>query len=221
MTEKRITALTVQKRNPDRVNVYLDGEFAFGLSRIVAAWLEHGRLMSQQEIEELIQKDTSEIAYQKAIRLVDYRPRTGQEIRQKLQEKGFEPGQIEQVVERLHSAHLIQDDKFAASWVESRNQFRPSSQRVMRYELRRKGINEEIIDGALQGSVEDLELAQRAAQKMVRRLANLDWQEFRKKLSAFLARRGFSYETVVQVVKTTWDELQSEATILENEEFEK
>lgn len=221
MTDKRITALTVQKRNPDRVNVYLDGEFAFGLSRIVAAWLKHGRSLSQQEIENLIRKDTSEVAFQKAIKLLDYRLRTGQEIRQKLQQKGFEPGQIEQVVERLTSTRLIQDDKFAASWVESRNQFRPSSQRVMRYELRSKGIDEEIIEVALQGSVEDLELAQRAAQKMVRRLASLDWQEFRKKLSAFLARRGFSYETVAQVVKTTWDELQSEATILENEEFEK
>ena len=221
MTEKRITALTVQKRNPDRVNVYLDGEFAFGLSRIVAAWLEQGRSLSQQEIEELVRKDTSEVAFQKAIKLLDYRPRTGQEIRQKLHQKGFEPGQIEQVVERLISTHLIQDEKFAALWVESRNQFRPSSQRVLRYELRSKGIDEEIIEEALQGSVEDLELAQRAAQKMVRRLANLDWQEFRKKLSAFLARRGFSYETVAQVVKTSWDELQSEATILENEEFGK
>lgn len=221
MTEKRITALTVQKRNPDRVNVYLDGEFAFGLSRIVAGWLEQGRSLSQQEIEELLWKDTSEVAFQKAIKLLDYRPRTEQEIRQKLQQKGFEPGQIEQVVERLISAHLIQDEKFAASWVESRNQFRPSSQRVLRYELRSKGINEEIIEEALQGSVEDLELAQRAAQKMVRRLANLEWQEFRKRLSAFLARRGFSYETVSQVVKTSWDELQSKATISENEEFGK
>jgi len=221
MTEKRISALKVQKRNPDRVNVYLDGEFAFGLSRIVAAWLEQGRSLSQQEIEELIQKDTSEVAFQKAIKLLDYRPRTGQEIRQKLQQKGFEPGQIEQVVERLISAHLIQDEKFAASWVESRNQFRPSSQRVLRYELRSKGIDEEIIEEVLQGSVEDLELAQRAAKKMVRRLTSLDWQEFRKKLSAFLARRGFSYETVSQVVRASWDELQSEVTILENEEFGK
>jgi regulatory protein len=221
MTEKRITALTVQKRNPDRVNVYLDGEFAFGLSRIVAAWLEHGRLLSQQEIEELVRKDTSEVAFQKAIKLLNYRPRTGHEIRQKLQQKGFEPGQIEQVMERLISANLIQDEKFAASWLESRNQFCPSSQRVLRYELRSKGIEDEIIEEALKGSAEDLELAQRAAQKMVRRLTNLDWQEFRKKLSAFLARRGFSYETVSQVVKTSWDELQSEATILKNEEFGK
>jgi len=221
MIEKRITALTVQKRNPNRVNVYLDGEFAFGLSRIVAAWLEQGRLLSQQEIEELVRKDTSEVAFQKAIKLLDYRPRTGHEIRQKLQQKGFESGQIDQVMERLISANLIQDGKFAASWVESRNQFRPSSQRVLRYELRSKGIDEEIIEEALKGSAEDLELAQRAAQKMVRRLTNLDWQEFRKKLSAFLARRGFSYETVARVVKTSWDELQSEATILENEEFGK
>jgi regulatory protein len=221
MTEKRITALTIQKRNPDRVNVYLDGEFAFGLSRIVAAWLEQGRSLSQQEIEELIQKDTSEVAFQKAVRLLDYRPLTGQEIRQKLLQKGFEPGQIEKVVERLNAANLIQDEKFAAAWVESRNQFRPSSQRVLRYELRSKGIDEEIIEEAMQGSVEDLELAQRAAQKMIRRLTSLDWQEFRKKLSAFLARRGFSYETVAQVVKASWDDLQREATILENEEFGK
>jgi regulatory protein len=221
MTEKRITALTVQKRNPNRVNVYLDGEFAFGLSRIVAAWLENGRTLTQLEIDDLMRKDTSEVAFQKAIKLLDYRPRTGQEIRRKLHQKGFEPGQIEQVMERLESAHLIQDEKFAASWVESRNQFRPRSKRVLQYELRSKGIDEGLIAKALEGSVEDLELATRAAAKMVRRLASLDWQEFKKKLSAFLARRGFSYDTVTQVVKTSWDELQSEATILENEEFGK
>lgn len=221
MTDKRVTALTVQKRNPDRVNVYLDGEFAFGLSRIVAAWLEHGQQLSQNEIDELVRKDASEVGFQKALRLLDYKPRTEQEIRTRLKQKGFEPEQIEQVVQRLLSTHLVHDEQFAASWVENRNQFRPSSQRVLRYELRHKGINEEIIERALIGSEDELELARRAAQKMTRRLVNLDWQEYRKKLSAFLARRGFTYETISQVVLSTWEQAQSEATIIENEEIGK
>lgn len=221
MTDQRITALSVQKRNPDRVNVYLDNEFAFGLSRIVAAWLTPGQLISQQQIEELVQKDAAEVGFQKAIRLLDYKPRTEQEIRTKLKQKGFEAEQIEPIVQRLVSSHLVQDEQYAASWIENRNQFRPSGQRVLRYELWQKGINEDIIERALVSSENEMALARRAAQKMTRRLANLDWQEYRKKLGAFLARRGFTYDTVVQVVKSTWEQAQSEETIIENEELGK
>ncbi len=218
MIAKRITAITAQKRNPERVNVYLDGEFSFSLSRIVAAWLEPGVMLDQKKIDELLEKDTDEKVFQAALRFLDYRPRTEKEIRAKLQQKGFEPQKTEPVIARLKSSGMVRDERFALAWVESRNEFHPRSQRLMRYEMRSKGIEEGLIEKALQGSASDLELAARAAQKLKRRYAALEWKEFQAKMSAFLARRGFSYDVVAPTVKTAWNELQSEHTNDENEE---
>ena len=49
--DQKITALKAQKRNPNRINVYLDGIFAFGLARVVAAWLQVGQTLSDEKIE--------------------------------------------------------------------------------------------------------------------------------------------------------------------------
>lgn len=219
MVAKRITAITAQKRNPNRVNVYLDGEFSFSLSRIVAAWLVPGDLVDQKKIEELLEKDTDEKVFQAALRFLEYRPRTEREIRVKLQQKGVELQIAEAVVLRLRNSGMVRDEVFAQAWVESRNAFRPRSQRLVRHELRSKGIDDSLIDKALQGSAEDEELAQRAADKQMRRYSSLEWKEFQTKMTAFLARKGFSYDVISATVRNAWNELQSEQTTNENEEL--
>ncbi len=67
--DQEITALKAQKKNPNRISVYLDGEYAFGLARIVAAWLRIGQLLSEEDIDRLKQQDTLEVAYPKGIAL--------------------------------------------------------------------------------------------------------------------------------------------------------
>jgi regulatory protein len=108
---------------------------------------------------------------------------------------------------------MIRDDQFAASWVESRNEFHPRSQRLIRFELRNKGIKEEVITEALQHSENDQQMAEKAAEKMKNRYTGLDWQNFRNKFSAYLVRKGFTYDVINVTVKKTWDELQSEKTM--------
>ena len=76
-----ITALIAQKRNKDRVNVYLDGEFAFGLAAIEAIRLRQGQVLSDEEIEHLKALDEIERAHERALNLLSYRPRSAQEIR--------------------------------------------------------------------------------------------------------------------------------------------
>jgi len=83
---KKITGLKLQKRNKNRVNVYLDGEFAFGLSRIVAAWLHTGQELSDEKIAELLSKDDVEIALQRALNFLSYRARSEKEVKQILSE---------------------------------------------------------------------------------------------------------------------------------------
>jgi regulatory protein len=217
--ERQITAIHVQKHDPNRLNIELDGEFAFGLSRLVAAWLKVGDLLSEDRINALIESDTSEVAYQKATRLLDYRPRTEKEIRQRLAQKEFSTLEIDQVVLRLKRANLVQDQQFAKMWIENRNDYHPRSQRLMRYELRIKGVAEQTIESALADSADDLELATRAAAQYARKLNFQDRVLFRKKLSAYLARRGFSYGTISPVIRDLICALeQDQSNKLENED---
>jgi regulatory protein len=210
MVDRRITAITAQKRNPDRVNIYLDGEYSFSLSRLVAAWLEPGKVLNQQQIDELVEGDTKEKVLQSALKLVDFRPRTEKELREKLSKKGFDKEKIEGVVGKLRASKVVQDDRFAESWVENRNEFHPRSQRLIRYELKNKGINEEAIEEALKNSADDEVLAYNAAVKLKNRYSGLEWQVFQKKVMAHLLRKGFSYDVVSTTVKKVWQELKDD-----------
>jgi regulatory protein len=208
--EKKITALKVQKRDPNRVNVYLDGEFAFGLTKIVAAWLQVGQVLSSEKISSLQSQETLEVAYLKALHYLSYRPRSESEVESSLKEKGFDEGVIAYVLERLKQDRYLGDEQFAQLWVENRSSFRPRSRRMLRYELRQKGVSEENISNALDGAEEESSLAYQAAARYASRLKDEEWDTFRKRLAAFLARRGFSYGTISPVVRTVWTELHAE-----------
>jgi regulatory protein len=200
-----ISALKVQKRNPQRVNVYLDGEFAFGLARITAAWLHVGQQLSNEKIAQLKAQDTQEAAYQRALRLLSFRPRSSAEIRQKLTRLGYTEEIIDNVLGRLVRSGLIDDTRFAKEWAENRNEFRPRSRRALEYELRQHGLAREEIDQALEG-LDENSLALQAARKHARKLHGLPATDFRRKLYGFLARRGFGYETAKPAVEQAWRE---------------
>lgn len=210
MDDKTITALKQQKRNPSRINVYLDGEFAFGLEKIVAAWLSVGAKLSTKQIRELESQEAVETAYQRALHFISYRPRSIQEVRVRLTKKEIEAAIIEAVIERLVSKNYLNDEEFAQTWVENRVAFKPRSRFALRGELIKKGISEEIIEAAL-ASVDDASLAYKAAESKARRFAKYDRDEFRKKLLGFLGRRGFSYAVAEEVCRELWAQQQSEA----------
>jgi len=202
---KTITAIEVQKNNPNRVNVYLDGEFAFGLARIVAAWLKIGQRLEDEKVASLQVDDTREKAYQQALLFLSYRVRSEAEIRQNLRKHEIPDAVIEETLERLRQARLVDDDQFARAWVENRNTFRPRSRRALAMELRQKGLSDEATQSALAG-VDEEALAYEAAHKRVNRLKGLEWIDFRKKLSEFLARRGFPYAIIAPTVSRVWNE---------------
>jgi regulatory protein len=206
---RRITSLTVQKRNPNRVNVYLEGEFAFGLARVVAAWLYVGQELSEERITQLQEEDSSEVAYQKALNFLSYRIRSEAEVRTHLVKADIEPELIDQAVERLNRSGLLNDQQFAENWVENRSEFRPRSRRALTYELKQKGIPEETINAAVE-ELDEQHMAYLAAQKKAKKYYSLDWPEFKQKMYAFLARRGFSYEVSAPIVTRIWQELSEE-----------
>jgi regulatory protein len=205
---KKITAIEPQQKNPQRVNVYLDGEFAFGLARFTVGWLKVGQELSEEKISVLQAEDAGEVTYQKALHFLSYRPRSSAEIRQNLAKRGSPAALVDETLARLQRAGLVNDMDFARAWVENRNTFRPRSKSALQFELRRKGIGDEIVRPVLDELVDEQALAFEAARKYALRLAGREWLDFRQKLSGFLARRGFSYTTITPIVSEVWKEIQ-------------
>lgn len=212
-----ITALKVQKRNPQRINVYLDDRYAFGLAAIEAARLQRGQVLSDEDIEELKERDSFEKAHDRALRFLSYRPRSEAEVRRYLQGKAVSPVVEEEVIERLTRAKLLDDLAFARYWVENRESFNPRGLRMLRYELRQKGLSEETIAQALT-DLDQEDSAYQAALRRGRRLAHLDQISFRQKLGAHLLRRGFPYEVVNLAVERAWQELRAEGENIDESE---
>jgi len=143
-----ITALKAQ-RGKERVNVYLDGKFAFGLALLHAVWLKVGQKLSDDEIASLQAADTVEQVRLRALDLISYRPRSVGEVQRRLRKAGADEQTIAQVVEQLKAAGLLDDDAFSRAWVDSRMRASPRSKRMIAWELRGKGVNGEDIAAAL------------------------------------------------------------------------
>jgi regulatory protein len=215
---KKITAIQAQQKHPDRVNIHLDGEFAFGMARIAAAWLAVGQELDEEKIEHLLLEDARERAFQQAMLFLSYRARSESEIRQNLRKHEIPEPVVEHTLVRLRRGGLANDNQFARAWVENRSTFRPRSRRLMTMELRQKGLNDEAVRSAIE-NVDDEALAYEAAKKRATRYRSLEWNEFRKKLSDFLARRGFSYSVIAPVVTRIWNEVHTDEPHYEEEDL--
>jgi len=207
MESGTITRLEVQKRNDQRVNVYLDDTYAFGLTLDEAMKLRKGQVLTAEEVQALRNDDDVIRAVDRAARFIAYRPRSEQEVRQNLKEKDVDAAVIDRAIERLHALGYLDDQVFAAFWVKDRNTFKPASPRGLRYELKQKGISEAIIADVL-ADIEAGDAAYRAAESQARKLRGKDKETFRTKLNGFLQRRGFSYGDAKTAISLLMQELE-------------
>jgi regulatory protein len=202
-----ITRLEQQQKQKDRVNVYLDGEFAFGLNMLDAAMLRKGQILTEDEITQMRDQDAVIKAFDQAVRYLSYRPRSRQEIQQYLKGKEIPPETQERAITRLETAGYLDDRAFARFWIENRTQFQPRGPHALRYELRQKGIAPTLIEELLRETVDVDAAAYQAASAHGRRLRGLTHREYRQKMGAFLQRRGFAYSTASQIIRRLIDEL--------------
>lgn len=201
----KITALVVQKKDKERVNIFIDDHFALGVSLDLALGLKKGQFLTDQAIAELKAQDGIEKAYQNTLAYLSYRARTRQEIEQYLQKKDVPAEVIAPVLERLGQQGYLNDAEFGQMWVENRIRLNPKGKQALQYELKQKGIGNEEIEQALADLNED-ELAWQSVAKQLKRWQSLDEISFRKKITGHLARRGFSYETIDAVFAKAWAE---------------
>ena len=163
---RKITALHNGKGRTKRVNVFLDGKFAFSLEPELVAEekLEVEQTLPADRIKEIAASNNVKRCYSAAALFLSYRPRSEPEIRERLRKRGFDEDSIEAVMEKLKRQNLVDDNAFAQFWKENRESFSPRSQWLTRLELRRKGIADQIIEEAV-ATIDDEESAYRAALK--------------------------------------------------------
>ena len=203
----KITALSVGKGRGKRVNVFLDGKFAFSLEAEVAVkeGLQGGQELSAGQIEALARSDHFHRCLNVAARYLSYRPRSEFELRKRLLQRGFNGDSIEAVLTKLKEQGLVDDMTFAQFWKDNRESFNPRSQWLTKSELRQKGVAGDIIDQVVD-TIDDEDSAYRAAQSKVHNLPLSDYQLFQRRLGEYLKRRGFGYRVINHTVERLWQE---------------
>ena len=139
-----------------------------------------------------------------ALRLLAVRPRSVAELRQRLAMRHFTDAAIGEAVADLLRAGLLDDAMFARLWIESRISSKPMGASRLRAELRHKGIDREIIDQALAAGQEDLDESGAALALAKRRYqagSSLGREARERRVTGFLARRGYSSEVIAQTLK--------------------
>jgi regulatory protein len=195
----RITALRPTKRDPDRIAVDLDGSFAFALPATLVAdqRLEVGDALDGERVSALLAADRASRATEAALVFLGYRPRSEKEVRDRLRRGGYDQAAIDHAISRLHEWRYLDDADFARRWVENRTAHRPRGKRLLQQELRHKGID----TGTAREAIDDAELDETsAAEDLARRrlpaYAGDDPAAIRRRLGAYLARRGYSYDVI-------------------------
>ena len=204
---KRITALRLGRGRGKRVNIFLDGKFAFSLEAEVAAkeGLQVGQVLSAEQIEALARSDSFQRCLNAAVHYLSYRPRSEAELRKRLQQRSFDSDNVAAVITRLKEQGLVDDMAFAQFWKDNRESFSPRSQWLTKLELKRKGVASDIIDQAVD-AIDDDDSAYRAVRSKARGLPDSDYQSFRRRLGEYLKRRGFSYGVINNTVERMWQE---------------
>lgn len=195
-----ITAIHVQKKNKRRFNVFIDGEYRFSVGCTIAATLQTGTALSPSRIEEIQSADQQEQAYERALHYLGYRPRSRREVVRYLEGKGFSNTAVASALERLEHFGYVDDEAFARFWIDSRERHRPRGEFALRFELKAKGIPDAIIDEMLSG-YDETEPAWRAIRPKLHAWSRGDEFELKKKVHAFLNRRGFTYSTCEAVLE--------------------
>lgn len=208
----QVSKLSQQKKDTQRVNVFLDGKFAFGISLESALKnnLKVGKTTSTKTVEELIKKEYASALFDKSLKFLEFRPRSEKEVRDylakkisikdsiKFREAAASPA-IERIIEKLTKYKYLNDRQFATWLKNSRVKGRAKSKMAVKIELLQKGIEKDIIEKTLSNFPDEVELAKKSVSKKIMRWSQLDKISFKKKIYSYLLTKGFSYEVIRKV----------------------
>jgi len=203
--ERKITAIEPQKRNKKRRSIFLDGEYAFGLDEelVLKYHLHEGDLIDEDEFLNLIQDDLKKLARDRSFRIIGYRARSENELRDKLFATGLDEETIDWTIEDLKQKKILSDEQFVLAFVHDKMLTHPIGPLAIKQELKRKGIADNLIELAIEEAFREksqLEVAADLIKKRQPSLKNENKMKTRKKLADFLYRRGFGWDVIGAVL---------------------
>lgn len=200
-----VTQISEQRRKANRRNVYLDGAFAFGcnLNVIAKFKLREGQVLSAEDVERIKQGEVRQDCFDSAMRFIERRMHSRNELKQKLAKQEHDAATIEGVLDDLERLNYVDDAKFAAAKVESAAKVRHHGRRRAAIELMKKGVTGEAARNALDNTYDthdSLSVARELARKKFKSLSKLPPEVARRRLVGMLGRRGFEYDVVRPVI---------------------
>lgn len=196
-----ITSVKPQK-NKKRVNIYLDGKFAFGLDleNYMKLNLKVEDEFTDEEIAKIVRKAEFQKVYDKLVRYATLRPRSEKEIDTWLKRKKVHESLHKRLFNRLKRLELLDDEKFAKWWIEQRTTFRPRGKKALYFELRQKGIDRKLVDSVLSDfDIDEVKIAGEILKARMYKWKGLRGFDKKKKMSDFLARKGFTWSVIKEV----------------------
>jgi regulatory protein len=201
----KITAIKQQIKRQSRYSVFIEGKYAFSLSE--AALLESGLTIGQEltkaQLKELQQESADDKVYNNALAYAVLRPRSTWEMKQYLQRKKCSPTLTQRILNKLSVVGLLDDEKFAHSWVANRRLLKPISSRRLLQELHAKRVPEEMARRAI---AEDKTDEQTVLVDLINRKRKQTRYQDDRKLMQYLAGQGFNYgdiKTAFEVLRPT------------------
>lgn len=199
----KITDIEPQRKK-DRVNIYIDNKFAFGLSLELKYIydLKIDKEIDNNFIEDVLKEEEARKAINAALNFLSYRQRSEQEIRHKLREKGYEENYIQRAISFCKDQNYIDDESFATNFVKDKINLNKFGTNRLKRELLLKGIDEDIIVSVLvEDENDEYERALQIATKKYSTYKDDDRNKIYRKLGGFLQRKGYSFDIVNKILK--------------------
>lgn len=201
-----ITDIQKQKTDPSRYSIFLDGIFFSGATEesINRFNLKCGKEIDDSKLEELLYEEEFSRAKDYVYKLLAKRMYTKKEIQNKLQSRKYSLKVIQNILSLMEEYRYLNDKSFAEEWIESRIRAKPKGKIALKRELMQKGIDESIVEQALENKLDESKLSETALELARRRLKSYskdDALTAKRKLMNFLIRRGFDFETIRNVIE--------------------
>jgi len=208
----RVTKIEYQKRDPNRVNIYIDESFFCGISldTLASENLYEGLEIDDSVIESILQKDLRSRFLTRVMEYISRSPKTEFQIKRYLRELKFKKRDIwfkgdilidwdeffNEILKKLKEYKYIDDESFARSFVLSRLRNRPRGKSVLISELISKGVSKDVAQRVCEEEVEDeIETLRKAFEKKYRG-KKFDIND--QKMIGYLLRKGFNWDLIEQ-----------------------
>lgn len=205
----KISKIEVQKKNKERLNIYIDEVFAFGLSLDVYVKynLKKGQDLDDDFIENILMEEENNKAINSSLKYLSYRQRSIKEVRDHLKRKGYDESIIENSIGALLEKNYLNDYEFSKSFIRDKSYLNKYGINKIKYELKNKGVSVDVIEKTLDfDSDQEYSRALELANKKIKSYKNLDNSSIYRKLGSFLQRKGYKYTTVSKVLRKVLNE---------------